>query len=137
LDQWSKEELTYYARGDQRVAGCDLTETVHILSQLDRELEAELRERNQMGKFADKAKHVTDVIKETEDTLVAQLDGVLEKLQKDIPAQATVAFAKAGAVVGELQKGVEDFSTGLQILSNSAGNSEAESEGSSDPQKQQ
>lgn len=124
-----------------KIVGLGWFETIHILLQVEREIEAECRKLNQMGKFADKAKHVTDVMKETEDRLVAQLDVVLDKLQKDIPAQAAVAFDKAGAVVSELQRGVEDFSVGLQHLSNSAGNSEASSEGSantaSDPQPPQ
>lgn len=130
------------ALGSQKVATLDWPETIHILLQVEREIDAELRNQNNMGKFAEKAKFVTDVMKETENKLVSQLDEVLSKLQNDIPAQAKLAFAVADEVVNELGKGVEDFSVGLQHLSNSAGNSEASQQGSgdaankADPQKQ-
>jgi hypothetical protein len=115
-------------------------EQILILLRLDCVLDIHVMEQNKMGKFADKAKFVTDVMKETEDKLVEKLDTILVQLQTDIPKQAEAAFAVADSVVKDLGKGVEDFEAGLQILSNSAGNSEASQQGSNDavdPLKQQ
>lgn len=112
---------------ESKVAGLDIIETIHILLQVERELEAKLRDINQMGRFRDKAQLVTEKMKETEDNLVARLDATLDKLNVDIPKQAERAFAAADLVVGELAAGVNDLEEGLKLLSNSSG----------DPSKQQ
>lgn len=110
----------------------DYDTTLHVLLQVEREVEAELREQNIMGRFSDKAKLVTEKLRATEDKLTLQLDAMIDELDNGIPQRAEVAMTAARAAVGELSKGVDDIEIGLKHLSNS-GNSEERPEGLKDP----
>lgn len=105
------------------VSGLNTLETIHILLQIERVLEAEVREQNMVSKTRGKLNFLVDKLKEEDEKTAAEADAFIEELS-GIPAQRAEAFSSAREMLDDVKAGIGDLSDGLKHMSNSLGNSE-------------
>lgn len=132
---------------EQKVTGLGWFETLHILLQVEREIEAELREQNAYDRWVDemslrdkinatraKAEKAKGVVERSVDAISGEFDDLIAR-EAALRAAAAAAVAPHHALMDEQKSGIDELANVVKDFSNSPllENSETQSAGSKEP----